>query len=491
MQSDEHLHASHHIKKKRVGKACDSCRIKKTKCDGKKPCNRCILDNKICVFTEKKKQREKHHPNGYIELLETRLDIMTKLFNKLIELSRPHLSFIDEIVEENNKLKNQKQESKMNIDGDASSEESSDEERDANQDQVDVVPINKVISYLINQQGLLRNIPIEWEQGTFIAASFDPNKNLQESVRLFADHKESIPETPSSPPTSSLSSSVKRSSIQVKTEQPSSQMFPQSENINLGLSNTFPSRRSTNELMMSDFDSDFENGNPTNQAGEPLSPPEHFARANTLFIYDAPVLSKTSSISSLTHKYENHTLSPQLSTSSPHSPPFTNATPSAEVLSTIRRSSSSLSHKKLKNSGHITKPSHANNHSNVVTIKREGESSTSPSGSSSSILPSPVTISNPPSLFNQDVRTPEEEIFSGMYDGKEKVHRQQRPPPPQQQLTMLLNTVFQPDPLIQQPQPTSPLEFPFTQPFQSLDMLTSDGMDGFVNGGNGLFGGRY
>ena len=76
MQSENSVHACH-VKKKRVGKACDSCRIKKTKCDGKKPCNRCLLDNKICVFTEKRKVKEKIHPPGYIELLETRLDILS------------------------------------------------------------------------------------------------------------------------------------------------------------------------------------------------------------------------------------------------------------------------------------------------------------------------------------------------------------------------------------------------------------------------------
>ncbi|CUM48404.1 unnamed protein product [Debaryomyces tyrocola] len=41
------------LKNKRLDKACDSYRIKKTKCDGKKPCNRCRLDNKICVSTSK------------------------------------------------------------------------------------------------------------------------------------------------------------------------------------------------------------------------------------------------------------------------------------------------------------------------------------------------------------------------------------------------------------------------------------------------------
>ena len=52
-----------------------------------------------------------------------------------------------------------------------------------------VAPINKVVSYLIKEQGLLKNIPLEWEQGTEIAANFDPNRNLKLSSRLFAEHK--------------------------------------------------------------------------------------------------------------------------------------------------------------------------------------------------------------------------------------------------------------------------------------------------------------
>jgi hypothetical protein len=36
--------------RKRVCKACDRCRLKKSKCDGSSPCSRCKSDNAICVF---------------------------------------------------------------------------------------------------------------------------------------------------------------------------------------------------------------------------------------------------------------------------------------------------------------------------------------------------------------------------------------------------------------------------------------------------------
>ncbi|KAJ5520267.1 hypothetical protein N7463_000720 [Penicillium fimorum] len=56
--------------RKRVPKACDQCRLRKTKCDGVHPCSRCQIYNAICVFGDRKKAQEKIYPKGYVELLE-------------------------------------------------------------------------------------------------------------------------------------------------------------------------------------------------------------------------------------------------------------------------------------------------------------------------------------------------------------------------------------------------------------------------------------
>lgn len=57
--------------RKRVCKACDRCRLKKSKCDGSSPCSRCKSDNAICVFGERKKSHDKIYPKGCVPISST------------------------------------------------------------------------------------------------------------------------------------------------------------------------------------------------------------------------------------------------------------------------------------------------------------------------------------------------------------------------------------------------------------------------------------
>lgn len=71
-------------KKKRVLRACDTCRVKKAKCDGLNPCSRCTTDNQVCTYTHKRKNPERVFTNDYVELLESRLQTVIKSFMFLV-----------------------------------------------------------------------------------------------------------------------------------------------------------------------------------------------------------------------------------------------------------------------------------------------------------------------------------------------------------------------------------------------------------------------
>ncbi|RKK65281.1 hypothetical protein BFJ69_g16422 [Fusarium oxysporum] len=55
---------------KRVWKACERYRVRKTKCDGEFPCKRCEDDGLACTATIRKKTKYKQLPQGYAEVLK-------------------------------------------------------------------------------------------------------------------------------------------------------------------------------------------------------------------------------------------------------------------------------------------------------------------------------------------------------------------------------------------------------------------------------------
>ncbi|KAI1813963.1 N-terminal binuclear Zn cluster-containing protein [Poronia punctata] len=67
-------------KRRRIARACDMCRKKKIKCDGKMPaCTHCINYKTDCVFTQVEKKRSPPKGAKYIEGLENRLLRMESL----------------------------------------------------------------------------------------------------------------------------------------------------------------------------------------------------------------------------------------------------------------------------------------------------------------------------------------------------------------------------------------------------------------------------
>ncbi|CAK9438969.1 uncharacterized protein LODBEIA_P31930 [Lodderomyces beijingensis] len=348
---------ANHLKKKRVGRACASCRLKKTKCNGVKPCNRCLLDNKICVFTEKKRVKEKNYPPGFIDLLEMRLDILSKSFEKLIQLARPYLPEVDQVIQQGQG---------MEIEDDGECEETE------TRPDYDVVPINQVISYLIQEKDLLNNLPVEWEQGARIAANFDTTKNMHSSSKMFAEHNfEGSSASDFSPVLrrSSLNSNSTNnanastnSHINTNISRRGKKMEPPSpDGSRKNSGEEFyphqilpPSHHpSHSDGLLSDLDSDTSNGNQDSS-----SPPILFGQQPTasLFAQQSFISSKNSSMTSLSNKYEGHSLQNEIN------PAPTLKRSSSSTTSSFQKTNNSGSYGQTHGYGHgqgnVHKPTH-------------------------------------------------------------------------------------------------------------------------------------
>ncbi|KKZ61700.1 hypothetical protein EMCG_03729 [[Emmonsia] crescens] len=82
--SEDHLTGtmdeSNDAKRRRIARACDMCRKKKIKCDGRMPkCSHCINYKTECIFTQVEKKRNPPKGAKYIEGLENRLGRMESL----------------------------------------------------------------------------------------------------------------------------------------------------------------------------------------------------------------------------------------------------------------------------------------------------------------------------------------------------------------------------------------------------------------------------
>lgn len=166
-------------KKRRVGKACDICRIKKIKCNGKKPCDKCLLDNRVCTFLERRRDRDKHYPPGYLELMETRNALLTKLLVRLVQLSVRGEDMGRFFTEKHPVLELHPVGTESAADADAVVQVSD--------GLATSILINKVLDLLVNDEGLLAGEPVEWEEGTLIALGFS-SANADSAAKAFAEH---------------------------------------------------------------------------------------------------------------------------------------------------------------------------------------------------------------------------------------------------------------------------------------------------------------
>lgn len=93
-------------KRCRVVTACDCCRVKKTKCNGQNPCQKCIANGSICVYSERIK-KDRVFTNEEVRLIENKVEILTNSLlrmTKLIKLNNK--CSINQLSKELNKDRN-------------------------------------------------------------------------------------------------------------------------------------------------------------------------------------------------------------------------------------------------------------------------------------------------------------------------------------------------------------------------------------------------
>jgi hypothetical protein len=82
-------------RRKRVGRACDPCRHKKVKCNGKQPCQHCAgYDSARCTF-DKPSHRRKNPAVLEVQLLENKLQRARSLLRELMPSSDPRFALLD------------------------------------------------------------------------------------------------------------------------------------------------------------------------------------------------------------------------------------------------------------------------------------------------------------------------------------------------------------------------------------------------------------
>ncbi|KAJ1907740.1 hypothetical protein LPJ81_000562 [Coemansia sp. IMI 209127] len=99
--SSSHLLMSHigpDGKRQRVSRACDKCRRKKVKCDGKHPvCTHCEELGHQCTYLDATKKRGP--PKGYIEVIETRLHKVEELLRGLVAANPDAARYIYDVLQ--------------------------------------------------------------------------------------------------------------------------------------------------------------------------------------------------------------------------------------------------------------------------------------------------------------------------------------------------------------------------------------------------------
>ncbi|KAL2169681.1 hypothetical protein VTG60DRAFT_5820 [Thermothelomyces hinnuleus] len=117
-------------KRRRVTRACDECRRKKIKCDGKQPCTHCAVYSYECTYDKPSNRRRNPAPQ-YIEALEARLQRAETLLRKFmpdVDLADPNL---DPAVQQEFRNRERARARAMELKMEASKDQQDDNSQDA------------------------------------------------------------------------------------------------------------------------------------------------------------------------------------------------------------------------------------------------------------------------------------------------------------------------------------------------------------------------
>ncbi|KAF7324631.1 Nitrogen assimilation transcriptional factor nira [Mycena kentingensis (nom. inval.)] len=83
------MSAPHKDKNKKVSRACNTCRLKRKKCDGQEPCLFCTEQKVECSYS--REPRRRGPPSGYLRYTETRVAILETLLGLYIQTAGPQV----------------------------------------------------------------------------------------------------------------------------------------------------------------------------------------------------------------------------------------------------------------------------------------------------------------------------------------------------------------------------------------------------------------
>ncbi|KAL3484180.1 hypothetical protein BJX62DRAFT_248652 [Aspergillus germanicus] len=78
-------HQPAHLARKRISNACQRCKLKKSRCNGCSPCERCRAANAICTYQKIRPDNHRVHSQTYVRLVESKHSLLVRGLQELYQ----------------------------------------------------------------------------------------------------------------------------------------------------------------------------------------------------------------------------------------------------------------------------------------------------------------------------------------------------------------------------------------------------------------------